>query len=294
MINYGQWQTTPDYREGLGNTHQAAFGGILRALDPATYVPGLNTVANFAHDVGDSAVTQVNTALSPIVGGLQKYTELTTPGLKQLNKIVPWQQGADEFVRNKPFDAAALAAATYFSGGQASKLAGAAGAPAASTIGGTGGLASAGAAGTEALTPAFAGGASVANGAGVGAAGSTTGGLVGASSITPALTYGGAGGVAGASGLGTLGTAGTAAANSALTPSFASLGGGGVLQSARPALNRLKQVNQYRSNFRAASGNQQQQQQDYSLGDQLLNDNNNVNNNVGRVANTIHRIRGFR
>ncbi|MGZ5029069.1 MAG: hypothetical protein ACXWAT_00610 [Methylobacter sp.] len=284
MINFGSWQDLDKLRAqdpSQQNPHQNAFGSMLRALDPMTYVPGLNVVSNAAHDAGDAMVTGINTALSPVVGGAQQLTETITPGLKQFNQATG-MDGIDNFVKNKPFDAAALAAATFFSGGAAAEAMtpAAAAAPAAAEgagAGAAGGLSSFGAAGSSAITPAFESGAVAGTGAGAGAMGSTTGSL------------------AGASGAGTLGTAGTSAATSALTPAFESgaMGGAqfGMVERAKPFIDQARNANQYRSNFsrmgmpdnsRANATNQAN-----LLAQQILNSNQPQNTNIKRITDRI-------
>jgi hypothetical protein len=142
MINWGDWQQMPDYRQFIDqNKHKSVVGQLARTFDPMTYIPGVNQVANPIHDAGSAGITAANKALSPVVGAAQKFTEFTTPGLKQLQDAVPVTKDIDRFVRNKPLDAAAIAAATYFSGGAASGLLGGSGAGAGSSLGAAGGAA---------------------------------------------------------------------------------------------------------------------------------------------------------
>lgn len=223
MANWGDWQNMPDYREGWQDKNKSGVARIARALDPTTYIPGLNIVANKAHDVAERGADMGNRVLSPVVGAAQKVTEFTNPWMKPLQKAVPQIKNIDTFIRDKPVDAAAIAAATFFTGGAASSALGAGGtaaAPAASTLGGAGGAASAGASGSTLLAPTTfsslgTGLASSGAGAGVAApiAGSTTGSI------------------------GTLGTVGTAAGNSLLTPAATgSLGGFANVGGAAPGL----------------------------------------------------------
>jgi len=255
MINYGDWRETEKLAgsNAWQNPHSNAFGGMLRALDPMTYVPGVGSVSNAVHDVGGEVVTGLNTALSPIVKGTNDVLKTVSPGVQYLEDHT-MMGGINRFVENKPADALALAAATFFSAGAASSAMGAgatAAAPAASGgAGAAGGMAGYGAAGSAALTPALSSGAVAGSGMGAGVAGSTTGSLVGASAITPALSSGAYGGIAGASGLGTLGTAGTAAATSALTPALTSLGtGASFMSKLKPMIDKAKTANSYKNSF---------------------------------------------
>lgn len=295
MINYGDWQNMPDYREGWVDKHKNAFGDLLRAMDPMTYIPGVNVVANAVHDVGDEFVTGANRVLSPIVKGTNQVLEATTPGVKQLHEAVPMLGNINRFIEDKPFDAAALAAATFFSGGAAANAMGAAAAPAASGgAGAMGGMASAGAAGSAAITPSFMSGAAAGGGIGAGVAGSTTGALVGANAITPALASGTYGGIAGASGLGTLGTAGTAAGMSALTPAFASMGGAvsyGAMDTAKSFMNKAMEANRYRKNFSQFSGPDTDKlnadRQANAFAQKILESNSVPTINIKRIADKI-------
>ncbi|MGZ4995763.1 MAG: hypothetical protein ACXV79_16555 [Methylobacter sp.] len=298
-INFGNWQDLDKLQAQAAyqNPHQNAFGGMLRALDPMTYVPGVNAVANPIHDAGDAAVTGINTALSPVVGGAQKLTETITPGLKQFNQATG-MDNVDNFVKNKPFDAAALAAATFFSGGAAAEAMtpAAAAAPAAAegaSAGAAGGLSSFGAAGSAAITPAFESGAVAGTGAGAGAAGSTTGALIPASAITPAMASGTYGGIAGAAGTGTLGAAGTAAATSALTPSFATMGGAGygAIEKARSFMGKAQDAQRYQKSFSNVAEPDTDKinanRQANALAQKILDSNSVPTTNIKRIADRI-------
>lgn len=293
-MNFGDWQSMPDYREGWVDKKKNAFGSLLRAADPMTYVPGVNVTANAAHDIGGEFVTGANRVLSPIVKGTNQVLEATTPGVKKMHEAVPMLGNINRFAEDKPFDAAALAAATFFTGGAAAKGIGAmSAAPAASGgAGAMGGLSSAGAAGSAAITPSFMSGAAAGGGMGAGAAGSTTGALVGASSITPALASGTYGGMAGASGLGTLGTAGTAAATSALTPGFATMGAGyGAMDTAKSFMNKASEANSYRKNFSQFSGPDTDKiranTQANAFAQKILDSNSVPTTNIKRIADKI-------
>jgi hypothetical protein len=295
MMNFGDWQSMPDYRDGWKDKNKNAFGGMLRAMDPMTYVPGVNVLANSAHDIGGEFVSGANRALSPLVKGTNQVLEATTPGVKQMHEAVPALGNVNRFIEDKPFDAAALAAATFFSGGAAAKAmgAGAAAAPAASGgAGAMGGLSSAGAAGTSAITPSFASGA-VGAGAGAGAAGSTTGSLVGAGAITPGLASGTYGGIAGAAGTGTLGTAGTAASGSALTPSFMAMGASApsFMDTAGHTISKGREFKSYHDNINRFSGpdtdKARANNQANSFAQKILDSNSVPTTATGRIANKI-------
>jgi hypothetical protein len=293
-INWGDYQQMPDYRAGWIDKNRNAFGGLLRTFDPMTYVPGLNAPANAAHDIGGNFVSGVNRILSPVVGAAQDFTQATTPGMKQVQQATG-MEGIDRFVRDKPFDAAALAAASFFTGGAAAEALGpsaAAAAPAASGgAGAMGGMSSASAAGSAAITPAFQSGAVAGSGLGAGAAGSTTGSLVGASSITPALSSGAYGGMAGAAGASTLGTAGTAAATGLLTPSMNTLGTGtGLMGSLKPYTDGANTADRFRRNFNNVSQPNQDEarlrKQQNALAQRIIDDPQ-PKRNVKRISDQI-------
>jgi hypothetical protein len=196
-IDFGDFWQMPDYRQGMGNKNASGIARLARTLDPMTYIPGIKEVANPIHNLAEQGADFGNQVLSPVVGAAQKFTELTTPGLKQVQNAVPFVKDIDRFVRDKPVDAAAIAAATFFTAGAAT--------PALTGAGTGGALGAAGSsAATSALTPAFTSAAGTAAGAAP-------------SALTTAAGAGGAG-------LGTLGSAGTAAGLSALTPAFQGAG----------------------------------------------------------------------
>jgi hypothetical protein len=145
MINWGDWRQMPDYRQFINqNKHSSPVAQIARALDPTTMIPGAQAIANPIHDAATAGIETGNKVLSPVVGAAQKFTEMTTPGLKQVQNAVPITKDIDRFVREKPIDAAGIAAATYFSGGAAGGMfggAGGAGAGAGSSVGAMGGSA---------------------------------------------------------------------------------------------------------------------------------------------------------
>ena len=276
MVDYGSlWQDMPDYRE-FSNSHQSAIGSIARALDPMTYIPGVDIFANKAHDAATAGITAGNTALSPLVGGAIDITNKIDPALGFVHKAVPQTQEIDNFVRNKPVDAAGIAAATYFSGGAASGLFEGAGAgtAAAGSLG-----AGADAAAANAITPvgltagesaiaAPVGGAATGLGT-IGASGLETG----ANLLTPASF---AGSSSAAPGL--LGATGSQFASNAITPSFMQLGGKtpGLLDSFQPAFKALKTANDYKSNLQNFSqpdnSKQNKLRAEMALSDKILND----------------------
>jgi hypothetical protein len=297
MINFGDWQNMPDYREGWRDKNKNAFGSMLRAADPMTYVPGLGAPANMAHDIGGEFVTGANRVLSPIVKGTNQVLEATTPGVKQLHEAVPMLGNINRFVEDKPFDAAALMAATFFTGGAAANALGSAAAAAPAASGGAGamgGMASAGTTGTAAITPALSvTAAGTGAGAGAGAAGSTTGALIPASAISPAMASGAYGGISGAAGTGTLGTAGTAAATSALTPSFMTMGGAGygAIEKARSFMGKAQDAQRYQKSFSNVvepdTDKLNANRQANGLAQKILDSNSVPTTNIKRIADRI-------
>jgi len=249
LINWGDYQNMPDYREGWQDPHQSGVARIGRALDPTTYIPGLNQISNPIHTMAEGAADTSNAALSPVMKAADRFTEKTTPGLKQLRSSVPGMEGITNFVNNKPVDAAAIAAATFFSGGAAANAlggAGAAGGVGTSAAGAP--LGSAGtAAATNALTPAAFTAAGGAGGSAFAAPASSllsAGQAAGMSALTPAGYASGASALsAPISGAGLLGTTGTQAGLAALTPSFMGQGASsGVLEAIKPYAQKAMQV----------------------------------------------------
>lgn len=248
----------PDYRAGMGNKNASGIARLGQMLDPMTYVPGINQTVNPIHEAGIQVADAGNRMLSPVVGAAQKFTEATTPGMRQFQNAVPITKDIDRFVRDKPVDAAAIAAATFFTAGAATPALSGAG------TGGTLGAAGAGAA-TSAVTPAFS------SAAGTAAAAAP-------SALTSAAGAGGAG-------LGTLGSAGTAAGLSALTPAFegASLAAGtgaagttgsNLLSSFKDFIRPLKTAKSriggdYIDNLRSFAEPDREGERQYKLADQL-------------------------
>ena len=262
-VNWGNWQSLPDYREGWQDKNKSAIGRILK-MDPTSK---WNPVSKTLHEGEDRILTGVNRVLAPVLQFESQTVGQADPIRQTLSKIAPeTHKQYQDWWNNHGADVAGIAALTYFSGGAAAGALGSSGggaaaggataasaAPAASgAAGAAGGAGAIGAAGSAAITPAFASGAAGA-GAGAGVAGSTTGSLIGASALTPAFASGAIPGITGAAGLGTLGTAGTSAATAALTPGFASLGS--VAPSfASKAYNFGKQANEYRGNIEKLRG----------------------------------------
>lgn len=249
QINWGNWQELPDYRAGWKDKHKSSISGIAKALDVTTYIPGANKVSDFVHEGADRVLTTGNQVLSPIVKfATDGSNKITGGGERKINSALGLE-GAYDFIREKPVDALAVAAATYFTGGALGGAAAGGGGSAAggAAAGGTGTLGAAGttAAGT-AITPAFA---STATGAGV-----TAG--AGAGAITPAFAASGLS-IAPAAASGGLGAAGTAAANSLLTPAFASYGGasagGGLLSSAKNLYGKFSSGKNYLDNIKTVA-----------------------------------------
>lgn len=273
-FDYSDWQKMPNPAEGYQNPHRAAFGGILRALDPMTYIPGIKEVANPVHDAGEQLVTGVNTVLSPVIGAAQKVTETITPGLKQFQDAVPITKDIDRFVRDKPFDAAALAAATFFSGGAAT--------PALTGTASAGSLGAAGAgAATSAITPALASTGAATTGAGaLGAAGTAAG----QAALTPAFASGLGATTAAAPGI--LGATGTAALNAAIPSTYGALSSSIPSASLlntfktniKPLKAKLSRANDYYSNFKNFAQPDQNEIRRKQIEDQLMQNITGVNN----------------
>lgn len=157
QVDWGDYKTMPDYREGWSNPHSSPVTDIHRALSPDTYAPGfLGELANGRLDVEQQRHETANQVLSPIVGFLQDGQDKVLPYHKQFHHWVGLD-GIDRFIREKPADAAAIAAATYFTAGAAGSLAdsGTAGATASADAGSTGLTASQTAQAANAITPAF-------------------------------------------------------------------------------------------------------------------------------------------
>lgn len=166
-INWGDYRQMPDYRQFIDpNKHKSPVAQIARALDPTTSIPGVQAIANPIHDAATAGIESGNKALSPLVGAAQKFTEATTPGLKQVQNAIPFTKDVDRFVRDKPLDAAGIAAATYFSGGAAGGMFG-------------GGAGAGGAAGTGAMGAAGGSAASALQGGALSNIGSAGAGLMG-------------------------------------------------------------------------------------------------------------------
>lgn len=269
-INWGDYQKMPDYREGWRDPHASGIGGLLKTLDVGSYIPGLKEVHNRVDDATTQNLTEANRALSPVVKGINQGLDVIDPTAKWLKKNT-YLGDINNFVEEKPADALAVAAATYFSAGAATEAAAGAGATAAPAASGgagaTGGMAGASstaasgtagisALGSEAITPALSStaGAQISNAAAAGAA---------------------------ATGYGGLGAAGTAAGSAMLTPAFASLGtgaaGSGLLNSAKNIYSKFNKYDQYRSNISKFAGNQHSERdrmnaQAGALADRILNE----------------------
>jgi hypothetical protein len=290
VIDYGNWAALPDYREGLQDKNQSGIARLGQMLDPSTYIPGINQITNPIHQGAEQIADSSNRALSPIVGAAQKFTNVITPGMSQLQNAIPTLKNIDTFVRDKPVDAAAIAAATFFSAGAATPYLAGAG------TGAAGGLSAGGAAATEgALAGTTAGGAGALGG--LGAAGTAAG----EAALTPAFS--GLASTAGSAAPGLLGSTGTAALNSALTPALASIGTaapsgvGSLLNTFNTAIKPLKTGYKYGKNLNSFSHGdtegQRQQNMANAFNEQVLN-NNPTPDNIGKVSNAMTQFRGFR
>jgi len=252
QINYGDWQTMPDYREGWVDPHGSGVGALLKAVDVGGYIPGLKVLHNAVDDATTQNLSTANAALSPVVKGINAGLDVVDPAAKWLKKNT-YAGEINNFVENKPADTLGIIAATFFTAGAAGGAAAGAGegAGAATGIG-----AGSSAAGSAAITPAFG---STAAGAG---AGVTAG--AGAGAITPAFGAAGLSIAPEVAAAGGLGAAGTAAAGSMLTPAFASWGGAGtgsgLLSQAKDLYGKYKKIDQYRSNIDTFAKNQPNEQ----------------------------------
>lgn len=277
-IDYGDWRNLPDYRDGWVDKHKSGIGGMLASMDVGSYIPGLNVLHNAVNNATTDNLTGANTVLSPIVKGINQGLDYIDPLAKAIKKNT-YAGEINDFVENKPADALAVVAATYFSGGALSGAATGGGAGASTGIG-----AGATTAGSAAITPTFA------SGAGATAAGTTA--AAGAGAITPAFASSGLS-IAPAAVSGGLGAAGTAAANSLLTPAFASFGGasgGGLISGLKNAYNKFNSVDKYRGNIDRFAKNQPNERdrmnaQAGALADKILNDQSN--DYRSKVANQL-------
>lgn len=296
--DWSNWQNMPDYRQFIAPDKNKSFIAQISAyLDPHSslgYMPVFKDQQIFRdgtefYNQGQDAVwTTANRVLEPVMKLESKLGNKTDPVRWSLGKTFPDEhKGFTEWVNTHGADAAAIAAATYFTAGAAGAAVGSAGAggaaagagataaPAASgAAGAAGGTAGLTAAGTAAITPAFESAAAAGVGAGV-----TAG--AGASAITPA--FGAAGlSLAPEVAAGGLGAAGTAAANSMLTPAFASWGGSsgaGLLSSAKNLYSKFSKVNDYQSNLQTVANTRGRSQAELdqahaaAIGDKILNSN---------------------
>jgi len=237
QINWGQWQSMPDYRAGMVNKNRSAIGAILK-MDPTSK---WNPVSKTLHEGEDRILTGANQVLAPILKFESETGGQADPIRQTLSQIAPeTHKQYQDWWNNHGADIAAIAALTYVTGGAGTKAAvgagettGATAAPAASGSSlSTGGLAGSTAATTNAITPALAYAGGVAEPV---TAGSVTGG-----------------GILSASAPGTLGAVGTNAALQALTPAFATYGASTGAGSA--ALKGIRQANAYRANINTIKG----------------------------------------
>jgi len=240
QVNWGQWQSMPDYREGWKDKNKSSIVGLIRSLDLTQKIPGIGEVSKTVHEGEDRVLSGVNRVLAPILSFESETGGQADPIRQTLSKVSPeTHKRYQDWWNNHGGDIAAVAALTYLTAGAGTAAAtsggggaatGATAAPAAS--GGataSGGLAGSTAAATQAITPSLASlGAGTAAPASVG---SVTGG-----------------GLASAAAPGTLGAAGTSAAINALTPAFATFGAT-TPSTASSIYNAAKQGNAYRSNI---------------------------------------------
>lgn len=252
MINWGDFWQMPDYRQfQQPNKNRSIVAELGRTLDPMTHIPGIKEIANPIHDAAQWGADTGNRLLSPVVGAANQVTDFITPGLKQLRRAVPMLENVHQFVQNKPVDAAAIAAATYFSGGAAAK----AFAPA---MGGAG----AGGTGTAAAPLGAANTAAASN------------------AITPTAFTQGAGAfttqAAAPASYGALGATGTQAGMAMLTPKLST----GLLGTLKPIVSKLATGKQYFDNLSSFANAQPNmgdpmQQANMQLAERIRNDQMN-------------------
>ncbi len=128
MINWGDWQQMPDYRQFMNpNAGKSPIGALARTLDPMTYIPGANQIANPVHGAATAGIEAGNRVLSPVVQAAHQFTDLITPGLKQVRENIPMLQNVHRFAESNPVDTAAIIAGTIFSGGAGAGAMGGAG-----------------------------------------------------------------------------------------------------------------------------------------------------------------------
>lgn len=290
QIDYADWQNMPDYRQGWQNKHKSGIASLGRTFDVTTYIPGANKVSDFMHEGTQRGMTAANTYISPVVKTVNQGLDVIDPTAKWLkdNTVLG---DVNRFVEEKPADALAIAAATYFTAGAASNA-----------------LGGAGAAGSAAA-PAASGGAGAAGGmaGAAGGAASGTAGIsaLGSAAITPAfesaagsaLTSSALSGAA-ATGYGGLGAAGTAAGTSLLTPAFASTGAaaseGGLLSSLKNTYGKVSKYKDYYDNVKtvADANRQPTDRQRYNaqagaMAERILNNGQAQNDYRQRVANQL-------
>jgi len=270
-INFGNWQETEKLTGSntWQDPHHSGIADLGRKLDVMTYVPGLNALPNTVHDIAIPVASAVNQYASPVVGVAQEINRYANPWIKTIKKSAPgaydYINGIEEYAHQKPGDAAAVAAATYFTAGAATEAVAGAGAAAA---------------------PAASGGAEAVGGLGAGAEAGI--GAAAGNAITPTFASGAVdAGMAGASaGTGTLGAAGTAAGAGMLTPSFGAGGASSFMNSIRPIMDKVKTVNSYKNSLSSQT----------TPNNDRINANNQADNltrsilNSGNAPSTTGRI----
>lgn len=201
---------------GGGNSHKSNIAGLGEMFDPMSWI--LPDEIN-PHTYAKPIANWSNEALSKVAKPINQFHTAITPGKQWIDDNVGIAKAWNQTVENRPVDALAVAAATFFSGGAAAG-AGAGGAGATGAGLGTAGNAAANAA----LAGGSATGAGAATGAGLGTLGSA-GTAYGSAMLGGAGSAGAAGAATAAGGgLGGLGAAGTTAGLAALTPTFTSAG----------------------------------------------------------------------
>lgn len=125
MIDWGDWQQMPDYRQFIDQRKgKSPIAQLARTLDPTTLIPGAQVIANPIHDAATAGIETGNRVLSPVVQGAHAITDFITPGLKQVRENVPILQNIQRFSESNPVDTAAIIVGSIFSGGAASGAAG--------------------------------------------------------------------------------------------------------------------------------------------------------------------------
>ena len=107
---------------GDTGSHHSSIADIGEMFDPTSWFA---PKAINPHTYAKPIASFTNEVLSPIVKPLNRFGTMITPGKAWIDDQIPLAKKWNDVVENRPLDAAAIAAATYFTGGA---LAGAGGA----------------------------------------------------------------------------------------------------------------------------------------------------------------------